>query len=313
VARREDEITRNGAGVEPIEPEVTVIIPSQTPPAQLTACLVAAAYQNTKRTYRVVVVHSGPDLSGSEVTRLPRVEIIEVDDALLPSAKKNLAVERTGSPWLLFLDSDCIAAPNLLEELLSAAERHGVAGVAASIEIGEPKNSVSWPMHMLEYGRWLPATRPGPCEDFATCGAVYRREQYVAVGGFPEDVFPCCDTTLNAKLIAAGGTLWFTTATSVVHQQWDGREKLLHKNDRYGRAYAITAAKYRLPGHRLRGRLSVPLVFAGRLGRMVARALLYRPLAELPYLVRSAPFAVRATLIWSRGVATGPLPDGRAE
>jgi len=288
-------------------PEITVIVPSQTPGPELAACLAAVAFQVTKRSFEIVVMHSGRELSEGDLAGIPRVRVEEVDDALLPAAKKNLAAGRSRSRWLAFLDSDCIAAPNWLETLVQLAELHGVDGVGASIEIGEPKNAVTWPMHMLEYGRWLPAAASGPTADFATCGAVYRRDSFLGVGGFPDEIFPCCDTILNAKLKAAGHALFFTSRTSVTHQQFDDRQKLLAKSCRYGRAYAVAANRYRLPGHRLRGRAAIPVIMAGRLGRMVVRALAYRPLNELPYLIRSAVYTVKATYVWSRGVATGPL------
>lgn len=290
-----------------VEPEVTVIVPSQTPGPELSACLAAAAFQVTERSFEIVVVHSGPELSDRDLMGIPRVQIVEVDDALLPAAKKNLAASQARSKWLAFLDSDCIAAPNWLETLVSIGEQHGVHGVGASIEIGAPKNAVTWPIHMLEYGRWLPAAASGKTADFATCGAVYLRSSFLAVGGFPEDIFPCCDTILNAKLKAAERSLWFTSRTSVTHQQFDSKEKLLAKSCRYGRAYAVAASRYQLPGHRLRGRAAIPAIMAGRLGRMVVRALAYRPLNEFSYLVGSALYTIKATYVWARGVAIGPL------
>src|SRR5690349_10180405 len=120
-------------------PEITVIVPSQTPGPELAACLAAVAFQVTKRSYEIVVMHSGRELSGGDLAGIPRVRVEEVDDALLPAAKKNLAAGRSRSRWLAFLDSDCIAAPNWLETLVQLAELHGVDGVGASIEIGEPK------------------------------------------------------------------------------------------------------------------------------------------------------------------------------
>jgi len=117
--------------------------------------------------------------------RHPRVEIIALSENR-GSKARNLAVERLGTPYVAFSDDDSWWEPGALSEAVSLLERHPSVGALAArvlLDDGGTEDPTCWPMAHSP----VPSPRPLPGPrvlGFIACGAVVRREAFLAVGGF---------------------------------------------------------------------------------------------------------------------------------
>lgn len=117
--------------------------------------------------------------------RHPRVEIIALSENR-GSEARNLAVERLGTPYVAFSDDDSWWERGALSEAVSLLERHPSVGALAArvlLDDGGTEDPTCQPMAESP----VPSARPLPGPrvlGFIACGAVVRREAFLAVGGF---------------------------------------------------------------------------------------------------------------------------------
>lgn len=284
-----------------LSPLVTVIIPSRNSSRTLPQCLRALSQQVTSFEFATIVMHSGDDHLEHGDVPLPHFTVELCDDRLLPGVKRNRAALRTNTPWLAFLDADCVPSPAWLARLVAAAARRGVSGVGGAVAMPQAPDLASWAMHMLEFAEWLPKARGGAARDFPSCNALYSRSAFLSIGGFPEDFFPCEDTVLNARLRRAGHRLWFAPEACVTHIQTHGVALLVDKNRTFGAQYGRAASVYRLPGRHFRRRYLRPLVLAVRWYRCASRTVQRLPICDVWTLVRASPYVWLYLSAWADG------------
>jgi GT2 family glycosyltransferase len=285
--------------------DVTVVVPSHRSAGTLDACLGALRAQETRRGYEVVVVHSGPEpVAGETARRFPDVRFSCRPETWLPGRARNWAIRSATSPWLLFIDSDCVARPDWLERMVAGAERADLDGLGGAVANGSPESRLAWCMHVLEFGEWLPA--PGPCrpsDNFPSCNALYRRQALLAVGGFPEDVFPCEDTMLNVRLRQEGRRLGWMPGAIVAHVHTRTPAEARRHSYQLGRTYRVACERYPMPGAFLRqlpAWLALPAIVGGRLVKVAGRLARRRPRVALRFLA-GAPTALWLLVAWGRG------------
>jgi GT2 family glycosyltransferase/O-antigen/teichoic acid export membrane protein len=162
--------------------------------------------------------------------RFPWVEVVRSRENLGFAAGNNLAVEMAaGCEYVCLLNPDAFAEPTWLEELLRAAEENAgeFSFFASRLVDAEDSDRLDGTGDLLHVGglAWRrdhgkPVANEHPaCEVFSPCAAaaLYRRDAFVAVGGFDEDYF-CYgeDTDLSFRLRLTGHRCLYVP-TAVVH------------------------------------------------------------------------------------------------
>ncbi|CCH28361.1 glycosyltransferase [Actinosynnema sp. NPDC047251] len=113
---------------------VTVVVPARNEAANIDRCLDGLREQDYQG-LRIVVVDDASDDGTADLVRRhaaedPRVELVLSDGPPSGWAGKvhalYLGVERTESDWLVFVDADTEAAPDLVRRMLAAAVRDDV-------------------------------------------------------------------------------------------------------------------------------------------------------------------------------------------
>src|SRR5437868_87639 len=108
---------------------VSVIVPCYNSERTIRRCLDALLNQRTSVVFDITVVDSSTDATAQIVAReYPTVRLITSPRRLYAGAARNLGVRATRGPLCLMIDSDCIAAPDLMEKVV---ERHRGGGYAA--------------------------------------------------------------------------------------------------------------------------------------------------------------------------------------
>ncbi len=285
--------------------EVSVIIPSYKSSRTLYKCLRAVTQQSTHRQYEVIVVHSGSEPIPQEIidTFYNSVSFHVFETRWLPGKARNWAVKRVISPWILFLDSDCIVGENWIESILSEAIRQNADAAGGSVRNATPWDLISWTMHLLEFGRWLPGYKQKSITNFPSCNALYKRSILLEVGGFLENLFPCEDTVLNHLLDCKGYHLIFIPESIVSHIHRKNITRLLQHNYMHGLAYGRASQIYNLPGSflcRFPRSLAIVIVMLVRFIRVALR-LIPRHIIALFLLLISTPLVLLSLAAWGIG------------
>lgn len=198
-------------------PEVTVAIVAYQSGSFLQACLDALAAQ-TFTDFEAVIVDNASTDGSIEALTLPdaRFRIARMGANLGFAAANNVAARGSSSPFLVTLNPDTQAEPGWLAALVAATQRWPNAASFGStqVSLSDPTvldgvgdvwhaAGVAWRARL---GRPVADTPPegevfGPC----AAAALYRRDAFLALGGFDERYFCYCeDLDLAYRLRIAG-------------------------------------------------------------------------------------------------------------
>jgi len=257
----------------------------------------------------VVLVDNGSaDGTGAAVrARHPGVDVVELG-ANRGAPARNVGVARAATPYVAFADDDSWWAPGALTRAADVLDAHPrLAVLAATVLVGpeERPDPVCAAMAAAPLG--CAPGAPGPAVlGFVACGAVVRRDAFLAAGGFDDVVFFCGEEERVAlDLAAAGWDLAFVPAViahhhpSPVRDRW-ARDALAARN-------AVLSAVLRRPWPVV-GANMARAWRAGRAGRSGLRAAVPR----LPRAVarrRRLPGEVEA----ARRVLDRWVPDEMSE
>jgi GT2 family glycosyltransferase len=181
-------------------------------------CAVEALLAQTAPLERIIVVDNASIDGAAEsiARRCERVELIRLEQNIGFAAASNLGVRRADDcEWVALVNPDAVPSRDWLERLLAAAEKRPEYDVLASRLVSRDDSRVldgagdayhvsgfAW---RRGHGQCAPAD--ATYEVFSACAAaaLYRREAFLAVGGFDESFF-CYfeDTDLAFRLRLTG-------------------------------------------------------------------------------------------------------------
>ena len=169
----------------------------------------------------VVVVDNGSrDGTPSAVREaFPDVQVIELARDRGAGAR-NAGVERIATPYVAFLDDDSWWVPDALTRAVDVLDRHPrVAVLAARVLVGEEARLDPVCEAMERSPLPVEVTEPGPAVlGFVACGAVVRRDAFLAVGGFDERYgFGGEEQPVAVRLASAGWELRYVREVVARH------------------------------------------------------------------------------------------------
>ncbi|GGI04551.1 glycosyltransferase family 2 protein [Egicoccus halophilus] len=136
----------------------------------------------------VVVDDASPDATAQQVARhFPQVRLVRAPRNL-GSAARNLGVAAVDAPYVAFADDDSWWEPGALRRAADVLDAHPNVGLlAAAIDVGVDGGREDPTNALLAASPLVRTDLPGPeVLGFVACGAVVRREAFLAVGGFAE-------------------------------------------------------------------------------------------------------------------------------
>ena len=245
-----------------------------------------------------MVVDSSDDGTAATIrSRWPDVDLIVLPTRTLPGRARNLAAERARTDLLAFLDADCAPVPGWLDALVDGLGPDDV-GVAGAIGNGTPSSPVGTAGWLLEFSEWHPGRRGRPGHA-ASATLLVRRSDFMAAGGFREDLFPGEDTYLTRPW-AAAGRLAFAPSARVDHANRTGVADYLRHQRLLGRCFAELCASSAFPHSRFGRR---PWALAGGVLRVAALTLRLRGLPrDLATAAALSPLLLAGLFSWTTGV-----------
>lgn len=165
-----------------------------------------------------------------------------ISDGPTVTVKRNRGARESLYDVVLFLDSDCLATPDLLNEHMREYDDPNVGSVAGLLEFVGPD---TWLWKAVEnsqfvvcfnFPRWLPSV---PWTPTANCSV--RRDLFEEIGGFDEE-FPLEpggeDVDMGLRLTATGRQMKCNPKALVFHQKktWQTFGAMMRRLKNYGNA-----------------------------------------------------------------------------
>jgi GT2 family glycosyltransferase len=277
------------------EQTISIVIPNLHSP--LIDQVIAALDRQTARQLICEIIVVGQDRYGRVS---PSVRFVATEQPLSAGAARNLGAQLAVGDYLLFLDADCIAAPDLVERL-AAQHAQGRAVVGGSMMI-EPSNYWVLCDNLLSFTPFLSRASAGPRPYLPSFNFSIARALFERVGGFDERFLGAAgeDMDLSLRLIAAGHSLHFEAAASVTHHPARASPYAMWQHQRaFGHGYYWVQQQHasilRSPITHLRRQLVGVVLIAIPLLACKDMLLLYRQSREL----RRYPHAC-AGMLWGR-------------
>lgn len=184
-------------------PELAAIVLSVGAPPEL-RCAVESLLAQTIPV-EILVVNSGGGDPESRLTGLGRsVAILSVPERLWPGAARNLGIHATHAPWIAFLASDLVAAPDWTANRL-ALHKQGYQSVASAVVNSHPGNLFAWASHLSILAGRLPGVSHRKADRH---GASYARALFKHYGLFRSDLRIGEDTEFNRRLVRKDRPVW---------------------------------------------------------------------------------------------------------
>lgn len=216
-----------------VVPKNSILIVTWNAGEHLFRCLSALSLQTNKE-FEIVVVDNGSTdgaVDGLEY-RWTESQIIfkKLDTNQGFAVANNIAAKLAHGEWIILLNADAYPEPDWLENLLKAAKQNPQYNFFSSrqIQYNAPDlldgSGDAYHVSGLAW-RWFygfPIDQYGleQKEVFGACGAaaMYRREDFLAVGGFDETFFSYFeDVDLSFRLRLSGGRCLYVASATVYH------------------------------------------------------------------------------------------------
>jgi hypothetical protein len=140
--------------------------------------------------------------------------VIELDEDAEPSRKRNVGWRASEAELIAFTDDDCRPAPDWLQSLLAAWDRHGRDADVFLQGRTEPDPDEDHLLHRLARSQRI----EGPSPTFQCCNIAYPRALLERVAGFDEDFdFGGEDTDLGLRAIENGAAREYVPEPLVWH------------------------------------------------------------------------------------------------
>jgi glycosyltransferase involved in cell wall biosynthesis len=271
---------------------VTLVIPGRNCAETLDACLAAVVPMldgEDAALREIIFVDDGSTDDTPEIAKRFPVTVL-AGGGRGPGAARNVGWRAAGTPFVWFVDSDCVAAPDALDRLVPHLAAPEVAAVSGTYGNAREDSLLACLIHeeIVERHRTM-----GEEVDFlATFNVLYRRAVLETLDGFDERYLKAQDAELSFRAREAGHALHFEPRSKVDHYHEAHWRSYLRTQRQQGFWRVWLHLEHR--GHAVRNSYSNALDHAQPLIAMVLLASL--PLVAVPS-VRWLPVIPLAALV----------------
>ncbi len=227
---REGFLEQEGFPILPHYPYVSVIIPVWNRSEDIISCLQSLSrldYPAEK--IEVIVVDDASDDKTADVVSTFPVHLIILKEHRQASYCRNLAARRAKGEILAFLDSDCVADPLWLRELIPAfrdPSNGAVGGLVDSWFNEKNLDHYEKVKSSLNLGPWPKSSREGDHSFYLpSCNLLVQRNLFLQLGGFREDMVVGEDVDFCWRLQDQGHHVEYRPVGKVYHKH---RNKMRH-------------------------------------------------------------------------------------
>lgn len=204
---------------------ISIIVPSYNSEKTIEDLLLSLLNQTYKGEYEIIVVDSSNDRTPEIVSKFP-VKLLR-SEPKGPGAARNLGVKHAKGDIIVFIDSDCVAPKDWLENLLKPLSDKEVVGVGGTYKV---KNKDSLIARFAQYeieDRHKKMEKMESIDFVGTYNCAYRKKVFLEVGGFDTKFLQSEDGELSYKISEAGYKIKFNPSAFVYHYHPDTLFKFL--------------------------------------------------------------------------------------
>jgi glycosyltransferase involved in cell wall biosynthesis len=212
----------------------SVIVPVFNAAETLDACLGALSAQSVDpECYEVIVVDDGSSDESAQIAARHGVTVVRQDHAG-PGAARNRGAQRALGELLLFTDADCEPLSDWIEQMLAPFADPAVVGAKGVYRCRQRSLVARFTQaeHEEKYDR---LDREGSIDFVDTYAAAYRRDVFLAQGGFNVEFLRNQDQEFSFRLARAGHKLVFAPKAAVYHQHPTGVRRYAWRKVQIGR------------------------------------------------------------------------------
>lgn len=288
----------------PSKPQLSVIIASFNASRTIAACLESLENQKTDRSFEIIVVDSSTDGTAELVEkRFPNVRLYRFSERKFCGGARNFGISVARGEIIAFIDADCTADSNWVDEILKA-HRSPHPAIGGAIANGDPGSFVSWAAYFCEFSQWMPGTRPRWLDDIAGANMSYKKEIFDKYGGFREGTY-CSDTEFHWRIGQDGHRLRFVPSILISHYNIDNLEKFLKHEFHHGLCFAHV----RIQGQNFsRWKRFVYVIFSPFIPLRIFLKVAFNSVKNRIYLrqfLKTLPLVVLGLIWWSMGEVAG--------
>jgi mycofactocin system glycosyltransferase len=204
-------------------PSVSIIIPVHNRPEDMEACLNSLMRLNyPKDKLEVLVVDdASTDTTPDVVSRFP-VRLIRNKQNRQAAFCRNLAAQQATGEIVAFIDSDCLADPCWLLELIPAFKDATLGAVGGRVDAYYDEGGLDRYEKVkssLIMGTWPKRSQQdNPFFYVPSCNLLVRRKLFISLGGFDETLVVGEDVDLCFRISKQGYHLEYRTMGTVYHK-----------------------------------------------------------------------------------------------
>lgn len=231
-------------------PSVSVIIPVKNRSEDIRNCLrslLSLDYPADR--WEVIVIDDGSTDDTRKVIDSFPVNSVCLGQAQGASACRNRGVKEARGELIAFIDSDCLADPNWLKELVPYFHHEHIGIVGGYVASPHTKSlvgryeSVNSALNMGP--RSLRGMNDSSTFYVPTCNLIVRKKAFVEVGGFAEELKVGEDVDLCWRLRKHGWLLLYLPQGKVIHKHRSSLSRMLKRRYDYGTSEAILYSRHR--------------------------------------------------------------------
>jgi len=289
---------------------ISVIIPSYNSEDTIAKCIDALQGQSHRGNYEIILVDSSIDRTPEIVSGgYSNVNLIHLGDKTDPGTARNMGLEQAKGGLIAFIDSDCVAAHDWLEKIVSAHQSsyNIVGGVVKNGN--DESDLVAWAGYISEFREFLPKQPKKEVTHIPTCNISYKRKIFQDFGFFQGEYYPQEDLVFNYNLCRKGEKILLDPAIQVAHHHRSNLKAFFSHQYRIGEITSRVLKVLQLEGafiarHPLSAIFFIPILPVIKFFRTTFAFLKYQPL-----IIIKRPFALilfaMGLVFWIRGFASG--------
>jgi glycosyltransferase involved in cell wall biosynthesis len=287
-----------------MKPKLSVIIASYNAETTIRACLESLADQIGGHPFEIIVVDSSTDKTSEIVnSHFSQVRFFNFDRRKYCGDARNIGISNAKAHIVAFIDADCQAKKNWVQEILKAHQSDSPA-IGGVIDIANPNSYVGWAAYFCEFSRWMPGTQAGWMDDIAGANMSYKKDIFNKFGVFIEGTY-CSDTHFHWQLSEAGHFIRFLPSIIVSHINIKQVDRFFKHEFFHGRCFARvrTQSKSFSRWQRFVFTLFSPLIPFRLLVKVAFNNLKNR--VYFNQFLKSLPLLTLGIICWSMGEAVG--------
>ena len=234
------------------EPFISIIVPAYNAQKTIKKCiesLLSIDYSN----YEIFIINDGSIDKTKDISSeyKDRVKIIE-SQHVGPSACRNMAAKRSKGDFLAFTDADCLVDKNWLGELMRGFVSDKVVGVGGTQL--SPQDETKFGKNIQAFfeltgflGGYIKNKKDTEIIEVPhnpSCNVMYRKDVFLEIGAFDENLWPGEDVDLDVRLKRKGFVFMFNPKAIVYHYRPQSFLELSKMMYGYGVTQGILTKRY---------------------------------------------------------------------